>query len=642
MCGIVGVLGPGSNFLLSAMSDAIAHRGPDGSGLWVDDAANIALGHRRLAIIDLSSAAAQPMSGVGGRYQVVFNGEIYNFVALAAELRARGYSFNQFSDTAILAPLYDLYGAAMLSRLNGIFAFAIWDQHERELFLARDHIGAKPLYYALDHRRFAFASELKAIALIPDLDRTLDATAVLHYLQNLWSPGEGTPFKAAKKLPAGHWMRVRLRDGRVELDKQSWSPEIAVKDIAFASVHETKSELLRLLDEVVSDQCLSDVPLGAFLSGGVDSTALVASMVKTGHRPAQTYCIGFEGDETQQEGFGNDLVYAKIAADSIGVPLKQMWMPTPGADDFERLAYTLDEPQADPAPLYVGAISEAARADGVTVLLSGAGGDDIFSGYRRHVAAALRDRLGPARSVLGLIPEISRSDAFGRRIGRLKDLMRGSDETFLEASASFNARDLARACLTEETLQAADRDPNRFWELALTELRGAPLAARSIRLERHGFLPDHNLNYTDKASMAHGVEVRVPFLDPRMIAFADALPLAFKVRGLEPKWVLKRALEARVPKAIVRRKKTGFGGPVRSWMNGPLAPALRDIMASASFREGGVFDPVGVERVRVATASGRADGSYVLLAVMMVEFWMKAFLQPQQRTYSSVGRLEIR
>jgi asparagine synthase (glutamine-hydrolysing) len=642
MCGIVGLLGYRDNELTTAMSDAVTHRGPDGSGQWADDEARISLAHRRLAIIDLSAAAAQPMSGVGGRYQVVFNGEIYNFVALASDLRARGYSFNQNSDTAILAPLYDLYGAAMLSRLNGIFAFAIWDQQDRELFLARDHIGAKPLYYTQERGRFAFASELKALALIPDLDRSLDETAILHYLHKLWSPGERTPFRAVKKMPAGHWMRVRLCDSGVEINKHSWSCEFGAKSTSTARAHDTKSELLRLLDEVVSDQCLSDVPLGAFLSGGVDSTALVASMVKTGHRPAQTYCIGFEGDETEQEGFGNDLVYAKIAAECLSVPLTQMWMPTPGADDFERLAYTLDEPQADPAPLYVGAISEAARADGVTVLLSGAGGDDIFSGYRRHVAAALRDRLGPARSVLGLIPEISRSDAVGRRIGRLKDLMRGDDETFLEASASFNARDLARACLTEETLQAADRDPNRFWEMALTELRGAPLAARSIRLERHGFLPEHNLNYTDKASMAHGVEVRVPFLDPRMIGFADALPLDVKVRGLEPKWVLKRALETRVPKVITRRKKTGFGGPVRAWMNGPLAPALSDIMASASFREGGVFDPVGVERVRAATASGKVDGSYVLLAVMMIEFWMKAFLLPQERTHSSVGRAEIR
>jgi hypothetical protein len=203
--------------------------------------------------------------------------------------------------------------------------------------------------------------------------------------------------------------------------------------------------------------------------------------------------------------------------------------------------------------------------------------------------------------------------------------MRGDEVDFLDRSASFNDPALARACLSKGALQAAGTQPNLYWSGAISEGQHLPLVGRTIRLERFGFLPDHNLNYTDKASMAHGVEVRVPFLDPRMIAFADSLPLGYKVHGFEPKWLLKRALETRVPKAIVQRQKTGFGGPVRAWINGPLAPALHDVMASASFRERGLFDPAGVERVRQGTASGSLDGAYILLAVLMVEFWIAAF-----------------
>lgn len=621
MCGIAGILGRTDAPTLAAMAGAIAHRGPDGEGIWQNEAAEIGLAHRRLAIIDLSGAAAQPMAGVNGRYQVVFNGEIYNFKALADDLRGRGYDFNPNSDTATLAPLYDAYGPAMLHQLNGIFAFAIWDATERTLFLARDHIGAKPLYYTRQLGRFAFASELKALAALPDLDRTIDEAAILDYLEKLWSPGEATPFRAVRKLPAGHCMLVR--NGSVKITP--WATQVGIDPQIPRTPKAAQDALLALLDEVVADQCLSDVPVGAFLSGGVDSTALVASMVHTGHRPAHTYCIGFEGPGMEEEGFGEDLVYAKIAADALGASLTPMKMQAPSADAFARLAVMLDEPQADPAPLYVAEISAQARADGVKVLLSGAGGDDIFSGYRRHVAAALRVRAGPLRMAAALAPNLSHANAMGRRLARLKDLMGGESEAFLARNTSFNDLEIAAGCLSADALAAAQARPNAYWAAALGERPNDSLTARAIRLERFGFLPDHNLNYTDKASMAHGVEVRVPLLDPRLIAFADALPLRWKVRGLEPKWLLKQALAKRVPRQIVSRKKTGFGGPVRGWVKGPLAPALRDVMASRAFRERGLFNPTGVEAVRVANASGSIDGAYLLLAVMMVEFWLEGF-----------------
>lgn len=621
MCGIAGIVGQADVRLLGLMAEAIAHRGPDGAGLWKDEIADVGLVHRRLSIIDLSDAAAQPMAAVDERYQVVFNGEIYNYKELQASLQRRGYRFNPNSDTAVLGPLYDLFGVDMLHKLNGIFAFAIWDSRLRTLFAARDRVGAKPFYYVQRQGRFAFASEIKALSEIPDLDRSIDEGAIYDYLEKLWCPGEGTPFRSVRKLPAGHAMLVK--DGRIEI--AAWA-EVAlpISEIPKEPVL-AKAALLDLLDEAVSTQCVSDVPIGAFLSGGVDSTAVVASMVKTGNRPHRAYCIGFEGTGMKDEGFGEDQRYAKLAADALGVKLTYMQMRVPGADDFSRLAWMLDEPQADPAPLFLEAISARAQVDGIKVLLSGTGGDDIFGGYRRHVAASIRNSVGPLRSMIRFVPNPGKSGTIGRRLARLKGLMAGDSNSFLSRSFEFNSRPLARACLSDKALQAAAADSNLYWEEALAERQGGTIAARVIQLERRGFLPDHNLNYTDKASMARGVEVRVPLLDPRLIAFADALPIRWKVRGLDAKWLLKRALEARAPKAITRRSKTGFGGPVRSWINGPLAPTLKDMIASTSFRTRGLFDVAGVQRVLSATEAGTEDGSYLLLAVMMIEFWLQRF-----------------
>lgn len=622
MCGIAGLLGQPSPERLKAMADAIAHRGPDGEGTWCDAEAGIGLAHRRLAIIDLSDAASQPMAAVEGRYQVVFNGEIYNFKELAAELRAKGYRFNPHSDTAILAPLYDSEGPAMLARLNGIFAFAIWDSRERTLFLSRDHVGAKPLYYAHTPLGLAFASELKALLTIPGLDRTLDESAIADYLGKLWCPGEGTPFRAVRKLPPHHYMLVTRGNVRVEAFPSGFGQSPVIP----ANAAEAADALSTLLRRVVADQCIADVPVGAFLSGGVDSTALVAAMVASGNRPAATYCIGFDGPGMEDEGFGDDLAYAQVAAHALDVPLTPMMMSAPSADDFTRLAYTLDEPQADPAPLFVEAISKQARADGVPVLLSGAGGDDLFSGYRRHVAAKLRTLAGPLSGLVYLAPTVAQGSAFGRKYARLKGLMGGSDEAFLRACFEFNAQKLVSTCLSGDTRLVAAQRPNEWWLSAVRAGEGtSSLVDRVVGLERLGFLPDHNLNYTDKASMAHGVEVRVPFLDPRVVAFADQLPTNWKVHGLEPKWLLKRAVERHVPREIVARKKTGFGGPVRHWVAGQLESLIGDIISSRSFRERGLFDPSGVENVWHLTRVGTVDGSYLLLAIVMTELWLGQF-----------------
>lgn len=627
MCGIAGYLGYFAPELLFGMAAKIAHRGPDGEGFWSDAAARVGLAHRRLAIIDPSAAAAQPMAGCEGRYQIVFNGEIYNFRELGETLRRYGYAFNPNSDTAVLAPLYDLYGVEMLDRLNGIFAFALWDRETSELLLARDAFGVKPLYYSTAPRGLTFASELKALLHAPGLDPQLSMKALSDYLSYQWSPGERTLFGSIRKLPPGHILKASGKGQSVE---RWFSPADRVeRPQGPISARQLVSELRRLIDDVVRDQCVSDAPIGAFLSGGVDSSAVVAAMIAGGHAPAKTYCIGFEGDGLEGEGFGDDLVYAQEVAAQLGAQLSTIVIPEPDGHEFEAMVRMLDEPEADPAPLFVAAIARAARADGVKVLLGGVGGDDVFSGYRRHVAAAMRERTfhcGEAipRALLAFLPAFGKG-ALRRRVDKLRYMLEGSDEDFLIRSFEFSPRPMALECLSADARQSAHEEGADWLAARLDRTRGRPLVDRMLDLELYGFLPDHNLNYTDKAAMAYGVEVRVPLLDKRLVEFAAHVPWSLKTTLWEAKWILKAAVAERLPRSVMRRAKTGFGGPVRSWITGPMRQMVGDVVGSRSFRERGLFDLSEVQRLIDDTAAGRRDGAYLILAIILVELWLRQF-----------------
>lgn len=642
MCGIAGFLGTWTPTVLDAMVCAIRHRGPDGEGVWCNEADQIGLAHSRLAIIDCTEAAAQPLASCAGRYRIVFNGEIYNFRALAAEIKDCGYDFNEWSDTAVLGPLYDLYGPDMLGRLNGIFAFVIWDSKERRLFAARDALGVKPFYYAETGRGLAFASEMKALLPLAGIDRSIDKAALYDYLLHLWSPGARTMFEGVKKLLPGHYLVAEV--GKAVEFRRWYSPPVATRDRRpgdATPLGNARDELLTLFDQVVADQCLSDVPVGAFLSGGVDSSAIVASMVATGHRPAMTYCVGYEGAGLEEEGFGDDLVFARDFAASLGVPLKAIIVGPMQTADLERLVHHLEEPQADPAPLYVEGISQAARADGVKVLLSGAGGDDVFSGYRRHTAAALRSNAGVFGRATGKAATLAARmvpGSMGRRLAKAGYMLDGSDEEFLIRAFEFTPCADVNACVTEDVRRARRIAGPNGLEMALTASAGGHLLDRMLAMELAGFLPDHNLNYTDKASMAAGVEVRVPFLDERLVAFAGSLPRHLKVRRGKAKWLLKEALRDRVPDTILNRKKTGFGAPVRFWVAGPMRGMIEDIFASTVFRRRDLFDLGGVRRLLDDTVSGRRDGAYLVLAIVMVELWLRRFLDAPDKFPSDSAR----
>lgn len=625
MCGIAGIFGKLEIETLRRLSRRLAHRGPDGDGVFVDFEAGIGLAHRRLAIIDPTTAAAQPMLSADGRYRVVFNGEIYNFKELAAGLGRYGYEVNARSDTAVIAPLYDRYGIDFLARLNGIFAIAIWDCRERELIVARDASGVKPLYYVEQAGGLLFASELKALA--PELrDRSLDPSALIDYLTYLWSPGEGTLFRSVRKLLPGHMIRV----SRWGFEIKRWHEEQPSFDpIAPLSYVVARETVASTFERAVARQCISDVPIGAFLSGGVDSSSIVAAMVATGNVPKRTYCVAFDTGSMAGEGFGDDVFYAREMADRIGVKLSVITVAQPTPDDMANLPYLLDEPTADPAALYVEAISRAARADGIKVLLGGTGGDDIFSGYRRHRAAALRPWLMPLRLMFSaslLTPFFSGNGAFARRIAKLGYMLSGSDEEFLVKAFEFNKRENALACLSAVLGQKAAAASDGVLHRVARGSAGIPLLERMLQLESYGFLPDHNLNYTDKASMAHGVEVRVPFLDRDLMSLARLLPTNMKMRWGQEKWIFKQAMATKLPKNIITRKKTGFGAPVRTWLTaGPLRTFIEDTLSSRSFIERGVFSPSRVRTVLDDTVAGRMDGAYLVLASVMVEHWLRSF-----------------
>lgn len=628
MCGISGYFGSFSPNLLTTFTKALHHRGPDGEGQWHHH--GVGLAHNRLSIIDLSTAASQPMQACDGRYTLVFNGEIYNYQSLVPILNKAGYSFNPNSDTAVLAPLYDHYGLDSLNHVQGMFAIALYDAQADELLLMRDHAGIKPLYYAHTAKGLVFASELKALAAVADdagIDLTPDATALQEYVSFLWTPSTRTPVQGIRKLRPGHWLKAsRKADGSVSITITRWYwPPLYQPQAAEALP--TTQQLAHMWDALVAEQCTADVPLGAFLSGGVDSSAIVASMVATGHTPQHTYCIGFSGAGMAGEGFDDDAHFAKAMAQHAGVPLQVLQVDVDATlGQLPNLAWQLDEPTADPAPLLVTTISQQARQDGLKVLMSGTGGDDVLTGYRRHQSARLREYAGRFSAVPGglagaLAPLVK--GALRRRLERLAELMGGTDEAFLLKAFLTNSQPDAH-----QLVRLPDGAPNDAWghdlRIAIAESAGQSLVNRLLLAEGAGFLPDHNLNYGDKAGMAAGVEIRVPFTDRRLAEFMARVAPQQKMRGLNAKSFFKQAMQGRVPAAVLNRRKTGFGAPLRSWLIGAGKPLVDDLLMNA---DAGLFQPSHVRALWQATQRGERDGAYTLLTVAMVHWWFASLKQ---------------
>lgn len=628
MCGIAGFQGRFDSELLAQMANAIAHRGPDDFGEWHLPDESVGLAHRRLAIIDLSSLGHQPMSDASGTVVIVFNGEIYNFRELRRELEAEGYGFRGHSDTEVLLALYQARGEAMLAMLNGVFAFAIYDQADHTLFLACDAMGVKPLYFSEGRDGFVFASELKALLACSGMEASLDVSALFRYLGFLWSPGGATPFKGVSRLGPGEALRVK--EGRV-VSCRRWAASTWAAEPLELDAAEAIRQVREAVRTAVHRQMVADVPVGAFLSGGLDSSAVVAMAQEVS--PAID-CFTIDTGAVRDAGVADDLPYARRVAKHLGVKLHEIQVDSPRMEaDLERMVFQLDEPLADPAALNVLYISQLARQHGVKVLLSGAGGDDLFAGYRRHRALMLEHYWawmpGDARAGLrNMTSRFGQGGALGRRLAKAfahADLPADQRLTgyFLWADAQRVLGLFApehRAALAGEAMAAPMED------YLATLPPGLPPLQRMLALEQRFFLADHNLLYTDKMSMAAGVEVRVPFLDNDLVQLANALPPGLKQRGAEGKWVLKKAMEPYLPHEVISRPKTGFGAPLRHWLRHELRELVDDMLSADTLRRRGLFDPPAVAQLVADDRAGRVDAAYTILGLVCIEIWCREFM----------------
>lgn len=631
MCGIAGFFGAFPAVGLVEANRLQAHRGPDDSGTYFDAETGVGLAHVRLAIQDLSPLGHQPMATDDGHLVLVFNGEIYNFRNLRMELEASGVVFRGHSDTEVLLHLYEAEGEAMLSRLNGIFAFALYDRRKGELLLVRDGLGVKPLYFSDDKAGLAFASEIKALLAFKADPGPIDLNALQRYLTFLWCP-EGTPLQNVHKLRPGEALRVRA--GHI-VDRWMWYRLSQTR--AYKSSFNAQQAIAAVesgLRLAVQRQLVSDVPVGAFLSGGLDSSSVVAFARE---QVPDIRCFSIELKDGADVGDVDDLPYARKVASHLNVPLDVVSVDAElMAGQIERMIWQLDEPLADPAPLNVLFISELARSAGIKVLLSGAGGDDLFTGYRRHVAVryqALWSWL-PQSARRGLdqwSAGLDQRRAIGRRLSRLLLGAGGSGDERLAAYFSWARRDdltplysgnmraALAGVLAEQPLLdfLAEVDP------------GCSDLERLLALEQRFFLADHNLLYTDKMSMAVGVEVRVPFLDQDLVELAARIPDRFKQRGPVGKWVLKKAMEPYLPHEVIYRPKTGFGAPLRRWLRVELRDWVADVLSEENIRRRGLFEPAAVQRLIADNDAGRRDGTYTLFSLLCIEVWCRRFVDQQ-------------
>ncbi|MBI3793120.1 MAG: asparagine synthase (glutamine-hydrolyzing) [Nitrospinae bacterium] len=631
MCGIAGFCGFRDEALLREMLASIAHRGPDDEGTWVDNSAAVSLGHRRLSIIDLSSAGHQPMSNEDSSVVIVYNGELYNFREIRARLESKGVRFKSGSDTEVLLRLYVEKGAEMLGELNGIFAFAIWDARKKELFIARDGLGVKPLYYSVSDGGFIFASEMKAILRRKAVDRALNPQAVHAHLSCIWAPSPMTMLKSVHKLEPGHALLVK--DCAI-IRKWEFYDIPHCSELLKGDEREISTELARRLEKAVERQMMSDVPVGAFLSGGLDSSAVVAFAQKYSNgRKTKCFTIEYDAKSSKEDGFAPDLPYAKLMAQKFGLDLGVVKVRPNLMDRLPEMVYYLDEPQGDIAPLNVLIISELARREGVKVLLSGTGGDDIFSGYRRHLALKhdlLLKKLpqGARRIAKALGSLVPTKGAFGRRLAKYLryadlDMEDGLVSYFLWMDESVS-RGLYSGDFRREL---GDFGATMPLKKSLGKLAGeGNWLNKMLYLEGKYFLPDHNLNFTDKMGMAAGVEIRVPFLDYELVEFASKIPPKHKVVGNEAKYIFKKAMEPFLPGEIIYRPKTGFSGAVRGWLHGGMSEMVNEVLGERSLKRHGIFDPKPVANILAMDKQGKVDAAYSILTILCVELWCSAFL----------------
>lgn len=634
MCGLVGYSCiPGFEIGKSSLLESkeiITHRGPDDSGIFEDKAHGIGLAHTRLSIIDLSELGHQPMIDEPSDVVLAYNGEIYNYRELRVELEKSGHEFNGHSDTEVLLKLYLEYRTqsggieTMLRRLNGIFAFVIWDPSRKSTLIARDALGVKPLYYYSDQKTIVFASEIKAmVPMIEDIG-DLDHHAIDRYLTYLWCPGNGTPVKSIRKVNPGE--ALWIKDGKLENRLQWYNLPAFRPQKKLTGKAESISGTTEHLRTAVHRQMVADVPVGAFLSGGLDSSSVVTFARELN---PDIHCFTIESKGEQDSGFVDDLPYAQRVAQHLNVPLEVVTIDSATMiEDLDKMISILDEPLADPASLNVLYISQMARNKGIKVLLSGAGGDDIFSGYRRHKAISNEKywQWLPKPLLSSLVKISSMADnqhAISRRISKLFSGATMEPKQRLVNYFKWMKRDDLLALFSDDfkSLLYKENQNDPMMEFLDKIPDGLSDLEKMLALEQRYFLADHNLNYTDKMSMAAGVEVRVPFLDLDLVDFANRIPSKYKQRGMTEKWVLKKAMEPYLPKDIIYRSKSGFGAPLERWIRIELKEIIIEKLSEKNLKNTGIFNPAEVAKLIKKNQHGKIYASYTIFSILCIEIW---------------------
>jgi len=625
MCGIVGIVentdSQVDQALVSRMCDAISHRGPDDDGFYFSE--GVGLGMRRLSIIDVKGGQ-QPIHNQDQTAWIVFNGEIYNYLEVRHKLEQLGHTFYTNSDTEAVVHAYDQYGADCPKHLRGMFAFAIWDHRTKELFIARDRVGKKPLLYAKVNDKLIFGSEFSALLLHPDIGRDIDTDAIHHYLSFMCVPAPLTAYRAIRKLEPGHSLRWRKGEIRIE---QYWQPDFSKKiDISEQEAGERAIEILR---DAVKVRLMSEVPLGAFLSGGIDSSAVVALMSQESSEPVKTFSIGFE-----EQDF-SELHHARRVAEHVGADHHEFIVRPDALEVLPLLVEHYGEPYADSSAIPTYYVARETRKH-VTVALNGDGGDESFAGYERYAAmrlaekyhripAVLRDSL--VQQAIGLIPssETKRS--------RLRDVKRFIEaaslpkvERYLRWVSVFDTgakQDLYSANFLHETQSIRAADILSPW---FARANGAGIVDAALLADINTYLPNDLLVKVDIATMAVSLEARSPFLDHHLIEFAASLPEKFKLRGMTTKYLLKRMLKKLLPAENLDRRKMGFGVPIGHWFRGKLQPFLRETILSERALNRGLFRPEAVRQLVDLHTRGQQDHSHRLWTLLMLELWFERFI----------------
>ena len=643
MCGLCGFIGPYGPDILKKMTAVVAHRGPDDSGTCYLDLSNgcaVGVGSRRLAIQDLSAAGHMPMSALDGKVTIVYNGEVYNYPELRRELESRGYQFHSHSDTEAILYLYVEFGPEFVRRLNGMFAIAIWDARDSRLFLARDHFGIKPLYYLQRNNGIAFASEVKSLLQLPDFRAEMDINALDEYLTFLWVPDPLTLFKGVLKIPAGHY--ALWQEGHLKL-VEYWDLTYPPAEHQFhvdetALCHELKERFTRSAQA----QLLSDVPVGAFLSAGLDSTSIVAALAEAAKEPVRTFTIAFPKQHRMGENTLDDTSVAARTAAHFGCNHTEILVEPDVVSLLPRLVWHMDEPIADPAAITAYLVSREARKH-VTVLLSGVGGDELFAGYRRYQAHFLAERyrklpIALRRRVLEpfvlALPSMRGTPVKGwvrlaKKMARSGSL--SPTDRFITHGV-YISQALKQELYSTSLIDATrSLDPWEQHNKYFDRVKQADFLNQMLYVDSKAFMVSLNLTYNDKMSMASSVEVRVPFLDWE---FADwcswNIPPKLKLRNGKTKWILRKAMTGTIPAEVLRQKKAGFGAPQDAWLAKDLREMVDDLLCEQRIRERGLFQTGGVRRIVDEQRSGRTDWSFQIWTLLTLELWFQQFVDRTQ------------